>query len=112
FGGGPLAHGFDRFFGISASLDMPPYVWLRNDRAEEVPTGRVEDSPPPKLWRGGPIGNQFKMEEVQPRLFTEARQFLAERAATRDGRPFLLFLTLASPHTPLLPSSEFAGSTP
>jgi arylsulfatase A-like enzyme len=28
FGGGPTAHGFDRFFGISASLDMPPYVWL------------------------------------------------------------------------------------
>lgn len=111
FGGGPRAHGFDRFVGISASLDMPPYVWLRDDRAEEVPTGRIENSPPPRLWRAGPIGNGFQMDDVQPRLFAETRRFLAERAA-RDERPFLLFLTLASPHTPLLPSSEFAGSTP
>lgn len=112
FGGGPLAHGFDRFFGISASLDMPPYVWLRGDRAEEVPTGRIEDSPPPRLWRAGPIGENFKMEDVQSRLIAEARQFLAEHAAADDGRPFLLFLTLASPHTPLLPTEAFAGSTP
>ena len=112
FGGGPLAHGFDRFFGISASLDMPPYVWLRGDRAEEAPTGRVEDSPPPRLWRAGPIGSGFQMEDVQPRLFAEARQFLHERAAARDGRPFLLFLALASPHTPVLPTKAFAGSTP
>jgi arylsulfatase A-like enzyme len=112
FGGGPLAHGFDQFFGISASLDMPPYVWLRGDRAEEVPMGRVEDSPPPRLWRAGPIGSAFRMEEVQPRLFAEARRFLTERAAARDQRPFLLFLTLASPHTPLLPTQPFVGSTP
>jgi hypothetical protein len=23
--------GFDYFFGISASLDMSPYVWIEND---------------------------------------------------------------------------------
>ncbi|HTO03475.1 MAG TPA: sulfatase-like hydrolase/transferase [Opitutus sp.] len=39
FGGGPQAHGFDRFYGISASLDMPPYVWLENDRATKLPSG-------------------------------------------------------------------------
>ena len=31
-GGAPTRHGFDRFFGISASLDMPPYVFIENDR--------------------------------------------------------------------------------
>jgi arylsulfatase A-like enzyme len=112
FGGGPLAHGFDEFFGISASLDMPPYVWLRGDRAEEIPLGHLEDSPPPRLWRSGPIGSAFRMEEVQSRLFAEAERFLTKRAAASDGRPFLLFLTLASPHTPLLPTKAFAGSTP
>lgn len=112
FGAGPLAHGFERFFGISASLDMPPYVWLRDDRAEEVPTGRVGDSPPPKLWRGGPIGAGFRMEDVQPRLMEETRRFLAEHAAARDGQPFFLLLSLASPHTPVLPTKEFAGTTP
>ncbi|HQL08609.1 MAG TPA: sulfatase-like hydrolase/transferase, partial [Lentisphaeria bacterium] len=34
---GPTARGFDSFFGISASLDMPPYVYVENDRATAIP---------------------------------------------------------------------------
>ena len=112
FGGGPRAHGFDRFLGISASLDMPPYVWLRDDRVTAAPAGRVGDSPAPRLWRAGPIGADFKMEEVQPRLTAETLAFLGERAAARDGRPFFVMVSLASPHTPTLATGEFAGSTP
>jgi arylsulfatase A len=111
FGGGPTAHGFERFFGISASLDMPPYVWLQQDRVTAPPAGRVGDSPAPKLWRAGPIGADFKMEEVQPRLTAQTIAFLAERAAARDGKPFFIYLALAGPHTPTLPTQEFAGST-
>jgi arylsulfatase A-like enzyme len=111
FSGGPLAHGFDRFLGISASLDMPPYVWLRDDRATSLPTSTITDSPPPRLWRGGPIAPDFKMEDVQPRLTQTAINYLGERAAATDGRPFFLYLPLAAPHTPLLPTPEFAGST-
>lgn len=109
FGGGPRAHGFERFFGISASLDMPPYVWLEGDRAVSLPTARVADSPPPKLWRAGPISADFKMEDVQPTLIAKTAAFLEERAAAADGKPFFVFLALASPHTPLLPTPEFAG---
>ncbi len=111
FANGPLTHGFDRFFGISASLDMPPYVWLANDRATTVPTAKVGDSPVPKLWRGGPIGSDFKMEEVQPRLIEKAVAYFAERADARDGKPFFLYLPLAAPHTPILPTREFDGKT-
>src|SRR5262245_32851707 len=35
---GPTAVGFDTYYGISASLDMPPYLWIENDRAVGVPT--------------------------------------------------------------------------
>ncbi|HEY1111681.1 MAG TPA: sulfatase-like hydrolase/transferase, partial [Opitutaceae bacterium] len=112
FGGGPLAHGFDRFLGISASLDMPPYVWLENDRVTRPPGGTVQDSPAPYLWRGGPIGEDFKMEEVQPRFTQRAVDYLGERAAAKDGKPFFLYLAYASPHTPTLPSAEFKGKTP
>ena len=35
--GGPTALGFDRFFGIPASLDMPPYVYVADDRVERRP---------------------------------------------------------------------------
>jgi arylsulfatase A len=110
FSGGPRAHGFDRFLGISASLDMPPYVWLRDDRATQVPTGRVEDSEPPRLWRAGPISADFAMEAVQPRLVDEAIAWIGEQAAGRT-RPFFVYLALAAPHTPVLPTEAFAGRT-
>ena len=111
FSAGPLAHGFDRFFGISASLDMPPYVWLRDDRATRVPTGTIGDSPAPKLWRGGPIADDFKMDDVQTRFTDESLAFLEQRAAARDGKPFFLYVPLASPHTPVLPTGKFDGAT-
>ncbi len=110
FANGPLTLGFDLFFGISASLDMPPYVWLRDDRATTVPTATIGDSPAPKLWRGGPIGDDFKMDAVQTRFTDEALAFLDARAAER-GRPFFLYLPYASPHTPVLPTGEFVGKT-
>jgi arylsulfatase A-like enzyme len=111
FGGGPLALGFETFFGISASLDMPPYVWLRDECATRVPTGTIGDSPAPKLWRGGPIGDDFQMDAVQTRFTDEALAFIDRRVAARDGRPFFLYVPLASPHTPVLPTGKFAGVT-
>lgn len=111
FHGGPLAHGFDRFLGIAASLDMPPYVWLSQDRAASVPTAHVQDSRAPRLWRAGPISDDFKMEAVQTRLVDEAAAYVEQRAQARDGRPFFLYLPLAAPHTPLLPRAAFEGST-
>jgi len=111
-GGGPIAHGFDRFLGISASLDMPPYVWLENDRVTARPAGVVGDSPAPKLWRAGPIGADFRMEDVQPKLVARTAAYLAERAASGDRKPFFVYLALAAPHTPTLPTKEFAGKTP
>ena len=30
--GGPIARGFDEYFGISASLNMSPFCYIRNDR--------------------------------------------------------------------------------
>ncbi len=111
-GGGPVAHGFDRFFGISASLDMPPYVWIEQNRVTRPPAGTVGDSPAPKLWRAGPIGADFKMEDVQPRLTEKTMAYIAERAAARDGKPFFVYLALAAPHTPTLPTPAFAGKTP
>lgn len=110
-GGGPIAHGFERFFGISASLDMPPYVWLEQDRATCVPSGTIADSPPPRLWRAGPIAPDFRLEDVQPRLTEKAIAYLRQRGSAGDGRPFFLYLALAAPHTPLLPTREFDGKT-
>lgn len=87
-GGGPLAHGFDWFFGISASLDMPPFVYLSQDRSTTVPTDRVAASPAPKMWRAGVIGSDFRHEEVDPRFRREALSWIESRARARATRVF------------------------
>ena len=108
-GGGPTAHGFDRFYGISASLDMPPYVYFDDDRAESVPTRTIGDSPKPKMWRAGYIADDFQHEKVLPEMARRSVAYIKERAADPARRPFFLYIAPASPHTPIVPTPEFLG---
>jgi arylsulfatase A len=93
FAAGPTTHGFDRFFGISASLDMPPYVWLAKTAPPWCPLRPSPTAPSPKLWRGGPIGADFKMEDVQPRLIEKPS--IHRRARRRQRRQTVLHLFAA-----------------
>ncbi|MEY5024774.1 MAG: hypothetical protein RLZZ244_302 [Verrucomicrobiota bacterium] len=101
---GPLQHGFQSFFGISASLDMPPYVWVENDRATELPTAQ-------KSWyRKGMGGPRFEATEVLPALVRKTSDFFAAQAAGgKGGVPFFLYLPLTAPHTPLAVNPEWRG---
>jgi len=103
---GPNAVGFDYYFGISASLDMPPFVFIENDRVTEVPT--VE-----KKWvRAGPAAATFDAENVLPALTTKAVDYLAQHAAAaKQGKPFFLYLPLNSPHAPILPTKDWRGKS-
>ncbi|MDB4645274.1 sulfatase-like hydrolase/transferase, partial [Rubripirellula sp.] len=40
--GGPVDRGFDSFFGIRASTDIPPYFYIRGNRAVSPPTKTIE----------------------------------------------------------------------
>jgi hypothetical protein len=84
---GPNAVGFDYYFGISASLDMPPFVFIENDHVTEAPT--VE-----KKWvRTGPAAESFDAENVLPTLTSKAVEYLAQHAAAaKQGKPFFLYL--------------------
>ena len=95
-----------RYFGISASLDMPPYVFIENDRVRGVPT--VE-----KTWiRKGPAHADFEAIDVLPTLTAKAVKYIDQRAAeAQAGRPFCLYLPLNSPHTPILPTAEWQGKS-
>ncbi|MFO0878991.1 MAG: arylsulfatase [Gemmataceae bacterium] len=106
FTNGPRSVGFDQFFGISASLDMPPYIYLAGDRCQGEPT--VE-----KTWiRKGPAHKDFEAVDVLPRLTSEALTYIRERApAAKKGQPFFLYLPLASPHTPILPTPPWKGKS-
>jgi arylsulfatase A-like enzyme len=108
--GGPTVLGFDRFFGIPASLDMPPYVYVENDRVERLPTARLPGVPfsDPGFYRPGIAAPGFRVESVLGDLTARAVRHVRERAKDR-GRPFFLYLALAAPHTPVVPSQAFAG---
>ncbi|MBK9168408.1 MAG: arylsulfatase [Bryobacterales bacterium] len=109
---GPLDHGFDTFFGIPASLDMEPYVWVIDDRVERAPTATTpgRDEPRGVFWRGGPIAPDFEMEEVLPRLTSRAVEYLEGRARERD-KPFFLYFPLPAPHTPWFPLDQYRGKS-
>ena len=104
FRGGPVDHGFDTFFGIAASLDMPPYVWLADDKATEVPTTLKAFS------RKGPAAKSFEAVDVLPRLGSETVDYINKHArAAKKGKPFFVYVPLASPHTPIVPSASWKG---
>jgi arylsulfatase A-like enzyme len=103
---GPNAVGFDYYFGISASLDMPPYVFIENDHCQGVPT--VE-----KTWiRKGPAHKDFEAADVLPALTKKAVEIIAERGPkAKEGQPFFLYVALTAPHTPILPTREWQGKS-
>lgn len=108
---GPNAFGFDYFYGISASLDMPPYVYIENDRVTNQPdriTGRSAEESPMGWWRKGPTSPDFEHEDVLPHLTNKVLDYL-DRA--NDDVPFFIYFPLPSPHTPILPSPEFQGKS-
>jgi len=118
--GGPTDCGFDYFYGIPASLDIPPYYYVQNDRCVSPPTERIGDSHTKGVrsiqgafWRGGGVAKGFKHDEVLPRFAEKAVGFIDAHQAsakTRD-KPMFLYLPLAAPHTPWLPTGKFPGST-
>jgi len=106
---GPVANGFDYFFGITASLDIPPYFYIRNDRITATIIDTVAAMDGKKFWRKGPIGNDFKHIEVLPKLTEKAVYVINEQ--TKSNNPFFLYFPLPAPHTPILPSKEFQGKS-
>ena len=106
---GPNDVGFDYFFGIAASLDIPPYIYVENNRSTTTVIDTVEATEGKAFWRRGPIGDDFKHKEVLPRLTEEAVGYINRQAKTKD--PFFLYFPLPAPHTPILPTDEFTGKS-
>jgi len=111
---GPLNHGFDYSFILPASLDMPPYCYLENDKLiglpdELTPGNDLNTGSAGAFWRAGLIAKGFDFEEVTPTFTEKAISFLKNQK--QAGQPFFLYLPYPSPHTPWMPSAEFKGSS-
>ena len=86
--GGPIARGFDYFWGCSNARTMSGLI--ENDRV-------VENLPPIQML---------------PRLERQAVNYIADHAsAAKLGIPFFLYVPLTSPHTPILPTPEWQGKS-
>lgn len=100
---GPTTRGFDDYFGISASLDMPPFAFIENDHFTEVPS--VEKT----FVRKGIAAPGFEAVDVLPTLTRRAVKYVEARAA--DKKPFFLYLALNSPHTPIVPTKKWQNKS-
>ncbi|MCZ2342722.1 MAG: arylsulfatase [Bacteroidales bacterium] len=102
---GPTTVGFDSFYGITGSLDMPPFIWIENDHTVGVPT--VDK----KLVRIGFAHKDFEGVDVLPTIRRKAVATITERAQAKDGKPFFLYLPLNAPHAPILPAADWQGKS-
>ncbi|SMP55667.1 Arylsulfatase A [Neorhodopirellula lusitana] len=100
--GGPVDLGFDSWYGITASLDFPPYVWIR-DR-NWVGSGTHAKA----FRRPGPASEDFEAIDVLGKLERESVKFVSEY---KGDNPFFVYIPLPSPHTPIVPTSQWKGKS-
>jgi len=100
--GGPVDLGFDSWYGISASLDFPPYVWIRDRNfVGEGTYGKA-------FRRPGPASEDFEAVDVLDELAAESVRYITEY---KDEKPFFAYIPLPSPHTPIVPTSKWQGKS-
>jgi len=106
---GPHTHGFDFSYVIPASLDFPPYVFIRNGKVVELPTETQPAQKFPAFVRKGPRSPGFVLENVLDDLLGQSLDYIRQRA--RSGQPFFLYFALTAPHKPTLPHPRFRNRT-
>jgi arylsulfatase A len=101
--GGPTDHGFDYFFGLPASLNMMPYVYIENNRVVEAPTMKTTET------YDDMVRDSFKAPDWDPKtvnqvLTKKAVEVIDNHFSKRDGKPLFLYFPTAAIHRPCLPT--------
>jgi arylsulfatase A-like enzyme len=100
--GGPVDLGFDSWYGITASLDMPPFIFINNDHyVGECTTTKT-------FVRKGPAHADFEAVKVLSVFENKAAEYIQKQ---KSGEPFFMYIALTSPHAPIIPSSEWQGKS-
>lgn len=112
--GGPITQGFDYSFILPASLDMPPYCYLENDRLTESLNGytkgnKLESGYTGPFWREGLMSSSFDFYDVLPFFTRKANDFIRKQAGASN--PFFLYFPMPAPHTPWVPTKEYTGTS-
>lgn len=102
---GPLTSGFDRFFGIAGSLDMPPYCFIEQDRTRGIPNR--EKTPLVTSQRPGLEVVGWRDDEVDTQIVRAACEWI--RLCAQEQEPFFAYVASAAPHRPCVPPDFVTG---
>ncbi len=109
---GPLAHGFDSYFG-DAVINFPPYAWIENDRMLQTPDVKCDTSKWKKIkegsWECRPGWAYSGWDPYQNIPTTTQRGVEFIHAQAESEQPFFLYFAFPSPHAPIIPNDEFDG---
>lgn len=119
---GPLAVGFDEFFGTPRTHNEPPFVFIENDHVvgadpadpiKIIPSKEAKAMGLPDWGHGSSTGGR-KAHEARPQ--DKIDLIFADRAADFIRRqssetPFFLYLPFVAPHVPLCPDASFRGGS-
>ncbi|MBM3883128.1 MAG: arylsulfatase [Verrucomicrobia bacterium] len=115
--GGPIEHGFDRFFGTACCPTTDwLYAFVDGDRVPVPPTGKIDKSKLPKHpyagdCRPGLIATNFPMEEVDLVFLEKSQRFLEQHIRRTPNQPFFLYHAAQAVHLPSFPAPRFKGQT-
>ncbi len=104
--GGPSTRGFDLYFGTDIP-NWPPFCFIENDRTLGIPTDFLprESMAKNQASNQGPALKGWKLEGILPALGDRTIRFIDE--AVQKKEPFLVYMPLTSPHTPLAVNTEW-----
>jgi len=110
--GGPTDRGFDWYFGISASLNMSPFCFIKNNRPVIIPRIPSERIHTEFLSVDkGVRSPDFTITSVMPTLTGQAVRYIERHSRESADQPFFLYFPLTAPHLPLVPNNEFRGKS-
>lgn len=98
----PTSNGFDYFYGITGSLDMPPYVYVENEHFVG------EGTETKAFHRPGPAHADFEAFKVMDELTDKVTHYIGQQQA---DKPFFIYFAMTAPHNPRSPNKEFKGKS-
>ncbi|MFT4539564.1 MAG: arylsulfatase A [Planctomycetota bacterium] len=111
---GPLAHGFDHYFGDTV-INFPPYAWIEDDRVLKAPDRAMDSSQWKPIKEGqwecrpGPMVTGWDPYAVLPTTAAKSIEYI--RSRKNKQQPFFLYIAFPSPHAPIIPSDAFDGKS-
>lgn len=126
--GHAVDNGFDIFRGLAVTINLTPYVWVKEDRVQvyDASLGGLRDAlntdtfhnfTLAELNDGLTVGStgslglgdpSYKQASADPVMLGEVESYLAERA--HDPTPFFAYVAMYSPHLPWHTRPEFQGA--